>query len=66
MNRMRDDKNRRSPILRDLIPGTGGLGTGWFSTNGTEGLSYDATSNILGTEGGVPVVNESGTPIVIS
>lgn len=64
MRRVRDD-NRVSPILRDVVQGRGGLGSGRFTTNGTEGIAFDATSNVLGTEAGVPVVTENDVPILI-
>lgn len=57
----RDDRNTRSPILRDSIRGSGGLGSGWFTTNGTEGQgTYDATSILLATEALDPIVTELG------
>lgn len=65
MRRVRDD-GRMSPILRDIVRGQGGLGSGKFTTNGTEGFSYDPTSNVLGTEAGVPLVTENDVQILIS
>lgn len=63
MSRNIRDKNQVSPILRDLIPGSGGLGTGQFSTNGAETLTYNPNDAYWTAETGARVESENGTPI---
>lgn len=66
MMRYRDvERQNQSPIRRDLVRGSGGLGTGWFTMDSSDSVAFDATSGILGTESGNPVVTDttSATPV---
>lgn len=59
----REDKNNMSPILRDLSRGSGGLGSGWFTTNSADNLPFDPTSELLATEAGDILTTELETPL---